>query len=107
MELKGERVMPVDRSAAWAALNDIDALKAAVPGCESITRIDDNHINVAVNAASGPVKSRFAGKLELADVVAPESYTIRFDLQSGGGGLSPGGRAARPGSARARGAQQH
>src|SRR5262245_16254598 len=90
MELKGERILPVDQAKAWAALNDIDALKTAVPGCESITRIDDNRLNVAVNAAIGPVKSRFAGKLELADVVAPESYTIRFDLQGGGAGFSRG-----------------
>ena len=32
---------------------------------------------IVVNAAIGPVKSRFAGKLELADVVAPEEYGIR------------------------------
>ncbi len=90
MELKGERSLPVDRATAWAALNDVDALKSAVPGCESIARIDDSHLDVAVNAAIGPVKSRFKGKLELADVVPPESYTIRFDLQGGAAGFSRG-----------------
>ena len=90
MELKGERSLPVDRTTAWAALNNVEALKAAVPGCESITRIDDSHLDVAVNAAIGPVKSRFKGKLELADVVPPESYTIRFDLQGGPAGFSRG-----------------
>lgn len=90
MELTGERLLPVERATAWAALNDVEALKAAVPGCEALTRVDDSHLDVAVNAAIGPVKSRFKGKLELADVVAPESYTIRFDLQGGAAGFSRG-----------------
>ncbi|HTN48317.1 MAG TPA: carbon monoxide dehydrogenase subunit G [Burkholderiaceae bacterium] len=90
MELKGEQVLPVARELAWKALNDVDALKAAVPGCESFVPAGDNAYDVVVNAAIGPVKARFKGKLELADVQAPESYTIRFDLQGGTAGFSRG-----------------
>ncbi len=90
MELKGERTLPVARDVAWAALNDVEALKAAVPGCESFVATGDNAYDVSVNAAIGPVKARFKGKLELADVMAPESYAIRFDLQGGAAGFSRG-----------------
>lgn len=90
MELKGERTLPVGRQQAWAALNDVEALKAAVPGCESIVPAGGQTFDVVVNAAIGPVKARFKGKLELADVQAPESYTIRFDLQGGAAGFSRG-----------------
>lgn len=90
MELKGERTLPVSRQQAWAALNDVEALKAAVPGCESIVPAGEQAFDVVVNAAIGPVKARFKGKLELADVQAPESYTIRFDLQGGAAGFSRG-----------------
>jgi uncharacterized protein len=90
MELKGERTLPVGRELAWQALNDTEALKAAVPGCESLQPSGDNGYDVAVNAAIGPVKARFKGKLELADVNAPESYTIRFDMQGGAAGFSRG-----------------
>jgi len=90
MELKGERTLPVARDVAWAALNDVDALKAAVPGCESFVATGDNTYDVAVNAAIGPVKARFKGKLELADVKPPESYAIRFDMQGGAAGFSRG-----------------
>lgn len=85
MELNGERVLPVERSIAWQALNDTEILKAAVPGCESITPLGDNVYEVSVNAAIGPVKSRFKGRLELHDIVAPSSYAIRFDLQGPAG----------------------
>lgn len=90
MELTGERTLPVSREIAWHALNDTEALKSAVPGCESIVASGENAFDVAVNAAIGPVKARFKGKLELADVHAPESYTIRFDLQGGAAGFSRG-----------------
>lgn len=90
MELKGERNLPVSRDRAWSALNDVEALKAAVPGCESIVASGEQAYDVVVNAAIGPVKARFKGKLELADVQAPESYTIRFDLQGGAAGFSRG-----------------
>lgn len=90
MELKGERTLPVARQIAWATLNDVEALKAAVPGCETFVATGDNAYDVSVNAAIGPVKARFKGKLELADVVPPASYAIRFDLQGGAAGFSRG-----------------
>lgn len=85
MELNGERILPVERSLAWQALNDTEILKAAVPGCESITAVGDDKYEVIVNAAIGPVKSRFKGSLELHDIVAPDSYAVRFDLQGTAG----------------------
>lgn len=90
MELKGERVLPVDRAIAWAALNNVDVLKAAVPGCESITPTGPDAYEVRVNAAIGPVKTRFTGTLALADVQQPESYTLRFEMQGGAAGFARG-----------------
>jgi carbon monoxide dehydrogenase subunit G len=90
VELKGERTLPVARSVAWQALNDTEALKAAVPGCESIEPTGDNAFDVAVTAAIGPVKARFKGTLKLEDVQPPASYAIRFDLQGGAAGFSRG-----------------
>jgi carbon monoxide dehydrogenase subunit G len=90
VELKGERTLPVARTVAWQALNDTEALKAAVPGCESISPAGENAFDVAVSAAIGPVKARFKGTLQLEDVRPPESYAIRFDLQGGPAGFSRG-----------------
>jgi hypothetical protein len=95
LELKGERSLPVARATAWTALNDSEALKAAIPGCESFTALGDDAHEVAVNAAIGPVKARFKGKVQLADLVPPESYTIRFDLSGGAAGFSRGAARVR------------
>ena len=90
MEMTGERMLPADRRTAWAALNDVEVLKSCVPGCESITPLEDNHYEIALTAAIGPVRSRFKGKLEMADVVAPESYTLKFDGSGGPAGFARG-----------------
>jgi carbon monoxide dehydrogenase subunit G len=90
MELKGERRLPVDRAAAWAALNDPQRLRAAIPGCEAIERTGDNQYRVEIVAALGPVRAKFRGKLLVEDVVAPESYTLRFEGEGGAAGFAKG-----------------
>lgn len=90
MELKGERTLAADRDAAWKALNDIEVLKLCVPGCESITPTGENQYEVAMTAAVGPVKSRFKGKMEVADIQAPRAYTLKFDGSGGPAGFARG-----------------
>ena len=90
VELTGERTLPVSRETRVACAERHESLKSAVPGCESFVASGENAFDVAVNAAIGPVKARFKGKLELADVQAPESYAIRFDMQGGAAGFSRG-----------------
>jgi carbon monoxide dehydrogenase subunit G len=90
MELKGERVLAADKAVAWQALNDIEVLKLCVPGCESITPTGPNQYEVVMMAAVGPVKARFKGRMELADVQAPSSYTLKFDGSGGAAGFARG-----------------
>lgn len=90
MELKGERLLAADRTTAWAALNDTEMLKNCVPGCESITATGENQFDIAMMAAVGPVKARFKGKLALADVDAPNAYTMKFEASGGQAGFARG-----------------
>jgi carbon monoxide dehydrogenase subunit G len=90
MELKGERRLPVDRAAAWSALNDPERLKAAIPGCEAMERTGENEYRVEIVAALGPVRSKFRGKLRVEDIVAPERYTLRFEGEGGAAGFAKG-----------------
>jgi carbon monoxide dehydrogenase subunit G len=90
VELKGERLLAADRATAWAALNDTEMLKASVPGCESIVATGENRFDIAMTAAVGPVKSRFKGQLELADVDAPNAYTMKFEASGGPTGFARG-----------------
>lgn len=90
MELKGERLLAIDRPAAWRALNDPEVLRACVPGCESIERTGDNEFRATVAAALGPVRARFQGRILVEDVNEPASYTMRFEGQGGAAGFAKG-----------------
>ncbi len=90
MEMTGSQTLPVSRQLAWDALNDPDTLKIAITGCEELVRTSDTEFATTVVAAVGPVKAKFKAKLTLVDVVAPESYTIRFDGQGGVAGFGKG-----------------
>ena len=90
MELSSTRIIAAPRERVWAALNDPETLKASVPGCESLERVDDDSFRATVAAKVGPVSARFAGKLQLLDVDAPNGYRLKFEGQGGGAGFANG-----------------
>jgi hypothetical protein len=90
MEMKGERQLPVERAAAWTMLNDSEFLKSCIPGCESITAVSDHSYDIVMNAAIGPVKARFKGKMAMTDIDPPRSYRLAFDGQSTQAGFARG-----------------
>lgn len=90
MELKGQRLLGASRALAWQALNDTEMLRLCIPGCETFSSTGENRYDVVMNAAIGPVKSRFKGAVELADIDAPNGYTIKFDSSGGAAGFARG-----------------
>jgi uncharacterized protein len=76
------------REQVFAALNDVDILRQAIPGCEAIEALSPTNFKATVSAKVGPLKARFTGAVSIADIVAPESYTL-----SGEGKGGPAGHA--------------
>ena len=90
MEMSGSREVPASVETTWGALNDPEVLKACIAGCESIDKVSDNEYQVAMTARVGPVSAKFSGRIVLSDIVAPKSYTIKFDGQGGAAGFASG-----------------
>lgn len=90
MEVTGEQLIPVSQQATWNALNDLDVLKACIPGCETIVASGENQFDVALTAKVGPVSAKFKGKLTLSDFDPPNSYTLAFEGQGGVAGFAKG-----------------
>ena len=88
--MNGSREVPASVEATWNALNDPEVLKACIAGCESIDKVSDNEYQIAMTARVGPVSAKFSGRIVLADIVAPKSYTIRFEGQGGAAGFASG-----------------
>src|ERR1700682_3734077 len=90
MDMSGSRPVPAAIETTWRALNDPEVLKACIAGCESVERASDNEYRLTMTARVGPVSARFTGRIVLADIVAPTSYTLSFEGQGGAAGFAKG-----------------
>lgn len=90
MELTGQQIIPAPIERTWQALNDPQALKACINGCEAIEEAAPNEYAVTMTAKVGPVSARFKGRLRLSDIKPPTSYTIFFEGQGGIAGFGKG-----------------
>jgi carbon monoxide dehydrogenase subunit G len=91
MDMTGERRIAASRRVVWDALNDVDILKATIPGCEALEKTDDTHMKATASVKLGPISARFNGAVTLSDIDAPNSYTISGEGQGGVAGFAKGG----------------
>ncbi|MGO1117361.1 SRPBCC family protein [Rhodovibrionaceae bacterium A322] len=92
MEMTGQYLIDAPRDKVWEALNDPEVLKAAIPGCESLEKTEDNAFSAKVKAKVGPISAKFSGSVTLSDINAPESYTISGSGKGAAGGASGGAK---------------
>lgn len=90
MDLSGAYLIKASPEAVWAALNDAETLKAAIPGCESLTKLSDTSFEAVATQSIGPVKARFKGKVDLTDLDPPRSYTLKGEGNGGAAGFAKG-----------------
>jgi enoyl-CoA hydratase/carnithine racemase/carbon monoxide dehydrogenase subunit G len=88
MDMTGEARLGASREQVWEALNDVAALQASIPGCESLERTDDNAFEATVVSKVGPIKARFKGKVTLSNIDAPRSYTLSGEGTGGSAGFA-------------------
>jgi len=90
MDMTGEQRIAAPKQAVWDALNDADALKASIPGCEEIEKKSTTEFSAKVSLAVGPVKARFSGEVTLSDIDAPNGYTLTGEGSGGAAGFGKG-----------------
>jgi len=91
MEMSGERHIAAPRELVWQALNDPEALKAAIPGCESIEKLSDTDLTAKLAIKIGPMAAKFSAKVKLENLNPPASYTISGEGNGGAMGFAKGG----------------
>jgi uncharacterized protein len=90
MDMQGSRQLAITQQQAWDALNDPVILKACIPGCDKVEPTGENQYAIGMALKIGPVSAKFNGKIALADIVPPASYTIAFEGQGGPAGFGKG-----------------
>jgi hypothetical protein len=90
MEMTGEQVIPAVKAEVWRGLNDPEILKGCITGCVALDKVTDTEFAIVTIAEVGPLKAKFGGKLRLADLDPPNSYSLIFDGQGGSAGFGKG-----------------
>ncbi len=93
MEMSFEHRIAASREQVWKALNDIEILKAAIPGCNSLISEEENTFKAQITAKVGPVKAKFKFDVTLTDIDPPNAYTINGQGQGGAAGFANGSAA--------------
>ena len=91
MQLSDEIRIDAPREQVFAALNDPEILKKAIPGCEEIEQVSETELVATVVTRIGPIKAKFKGQVTLSDLNPPESYTISGEGTGGSAGFAKGG----------------
>ena len=90
MAMAGEIQLAAPREADWAKLNDLDVLKACIPGCEELEKTDDQAFRAVARMKVDPVSARFRGKVALSDLDPPKGYKISGEGEAGVAGFAKG-----------------
>ncbi|WP_375598427.1 CoxG family protein [Devosia sp. Naph2] len=90
MDFGGRYRIAASRMAVWAALNNPEMLKAAIPGCSHIGWTGPETLDLAITVNLGVVKPVFKGDLMLTSVVPAASYTLAGKGRGGLLGLAEG-----------------
>lgn len=90
MDINGEQRIPASQQVVWQALNDTEALKASIPGCETVEKVSDTQFTARLTMAIGPVKAKFTGDVTLSEIDAPNGYIITGKGSGGAAGFGKG-----------------
>lgn len=91
MDMSGEYRIEAPIDVVWAAIQNPDILREAIPGCEELDKTSDTEMAAKVSLKIGPVKAKFAGEVELQDLQAPNSLKIQGEGKGGIAGFAKGG----------------
>ena len=90
MDLKGEYLIPASKDKVWKELNNPEALKKAIKGCESLDQVSDTEYSARVKAKIGPVSAIFNGSVTLTEMDPPHRYVISGQGKGGAAGFAKG-----------------
>ncbi len=95
MQMSDSRLIPAPRDVVWAALNDPEILKRAIPGCESLDMASPTEMTATIKLKIGPIKATFTGKVTLSDLDPPNGYRISGEGSGGVAGFAKGGASVK------------
>ncbi len=57
MKMQGEQSLPGSIDRVWAALNDVEVLREAIPGCVELNQVSSSSMDAVIEIKAGPIKA--------------------------------------------------
>jgi len=76
---EGSTFVSVPPGKVWATLLDPEALRAVIPGCESLETTGQNAYRIVARVGVGPVRGSFTTDAQFTDLIEPRSMTLRIE----------------------------
>jgi len=86
MDVSGEQRFKAPRQLVWEMLLDPVALKACIPGCETLVEVSPGSYRLTARVGIAAVKGVYGGTVTIADAVEPESYRLITTADGAPGG---------------------
>ena len=90
MDFGGRYRVSAGRQEVWHALNNIEVLRACIPGADRIDWTGESTLELEIKVNLGIAKPKFKADLWLTDVVPAERYTLNGKGKGGVLGLAQG-----------------
>ena len=76
MKIESTYELHAPRERVFAALTEPEVLRRAIPGCESLEKIDEDTYAATLKAGVGAIKGTFKGDVRLEEMRPPAHYRI-------------------------------
>jgi len=88
MIIEGTYTLQAAPEDVWRCLMDEQILRSAIPGLESLERLDDGQMSITMHISHRPLLGSFHGNAVVTEQQYPFSYALRFEGDSNQSSLS-------------------
>jgi len=81
MKVAGTYTFEAPQQTVWEALQNPTVLTSILPGCDRLEEVGENQFEGLLDIRVGPVQGKFKGKIEMADLVEPQSFNLKINGQ--------------------------
>lgn len=82
MKISGEFNINAPRQQVWETLNDVEALGSMIPGAKGLKEVGPDEYTADMDIGIGPIKTKFSGKVRIAEREEPVRYTLQVEGNS-------------------------
>jgi len=84
MKLAGSYTVGAPRDRVFAAITDPAVLQKVIDGCEKMVQTGEGTYDAHLKIGVAGLKGSYIGKIQMKDIVAPESYTLIVEGKGAG-----------------------